>query len=116
MVTKSCLSSPNITQKENLSVTDSQIKNIRSIFKSDIRSMINFLQSNHTQMDGYSLKIISAEFWDNLLKKFKDYNEDDNDIKIFIQDNCVLFNINIVTFLKKFLLYIIRYKTDKLFK
>ena len=77
--------------------------------------MINFLQSNHTQMDGYSLKIISAQFWENLLKKFKDYNADGrDDIEIFIQDNCVLFNINIVTFLKKFLLYIIRHKTDKI--
>ena len=104
----------NVVENENLSVTDSQIKNIRSIFKSDIRSMINFLQSNHTQMDGYSLKIISAEFWENLLLKFKNYNGIINDIEIFIQDNCVLFNINIVTFLKKFLLYIIRHKTDKI--
>ena len=104
----------NIADNENLSVTDSQIKNIRSIFKSDIRSMINFLQSNHTQMDGYSLKIISAEFWENLLLKFKNYNGRIDDIEIFIQDNCVLFNINIVTFLKKFLLYIIRHKTDKI--
>ena len=35
-------------------------------------------------------------------------------VKIFIQDSCVLFNINIVTFLKKFLLFIIRQKTDKI--
>ena len=58
----------NISEKENLSVSDSQLQNIRSIFKSDIRSMINFLQSNHTQIDGNSLKIISAEFWEKLLK------------------------------------------------
>jgi len=101
----------NISEKENLSVSDSQLQNIRSIFKSDIRSMINFLQSNHTQIDGNSLKIISAEFWEKLLKKFK---ESDDNVKIFIQDSCVLFNINIVTFLKKFLLFIIRQKTDKI--
>tara|TARA_Y100000992_G_scaffold301864_1_gene273923 strand:+ start:1036 stop:1971 length:936 start_codon:yes stop_codon:yes gene_type:complete len=101
----------NISEKENLSVSDSQLQNIRSIFKSDIRSMINFLQSNHTQIDGNSLKIISAEFWEKLLEKFK---ESDDNVKIFIQDSCVLFNINIVTFLKKFLLFIIRQKTDKI--
>ena len=61
----------NISEKENLSVSDSQLQNIRSIFKSDIRSMINFLQSNHTQIDGNSLKIISAEFWEKLLEKFQ---------------------------------------------
>ena len=61
----------NIVEKENLSVTDSHLQNIRSIFKSDIRSMINFLQSNHTQIDGNSLKIISSEFWESLLSKFK---------------------------------------------
>jgi len=101
----------NIVEKENLSVTDNHLQNIRSIFKSDIRSMINFLQSNHTQIDGDSLKIISSEFWEKLLKKFKN---DGENIQIFIQDSCVLFNINIVTFLKKFLLYIIRNKTDTL--
>ena len=73
--------------------------------------MINFLQSNHTQIDGNSLKIISSEFWENLLRKFKDDREN---VQIFIQDSCVLFNINIVTFLKKFLLFIIRNKTDKI--
>ena len=53
----------NITKKENLSIKDCQLQNIRSIFKSDIRSMINFLQSNHTQIDGDSLKIILSDFW-----------------------------------------------------
>jgi len=103
----------NITKKENLSIKDCQLQNIRSIFKSDIRSMINFLQSNHTQIDGDSLKIISSDFWEKLLNKFKNNNED---VQIFIQDSCVLFNINIVTFLKKFLLFIIREKTDKITK
>ena len=103
----------NIVEKENLSVTDSHLQNIRSIFKSDIRSMINFLQSNHTQIDGNSLKIISSEFWESLLSKFKN---DGENVQIFIQDSCVLFNINIVTFLKKFLLFIIRNKTDKINK
>ena len=55
--------------------------NIRSIFKSDIRSMINFLQSNHTQIDGNSLKIISSEFWESLLSKFKN---DGENVQIFI--------------------------------
>jgi len=103
----------NIVKKENLSITDTHLQNIRSIFKSDIRSMINFLQSNHTQIDGNSLKIISSEFWNNLLIKFKN---DGENVQIFIQDSCVLFNINIVTFLKKFLLFIIRHKTDKINK
>ena len=103
----------NITENENLSIKDNQLQNIQAIFKSDIRSMINFLQSNHTQIDGDSLKIISAVFWEKLLKKFKNNSED---VQIFIQDSCVLFNINIVTFLKKFLLFIIRKKTDKITK
>lgn len=103
----------NITENENLSIKDNQLQNIQAIFKSDIRSMINFLQSNHTQIDGDSLKIISSVFWEKLLNKFKNNSED---VQIFIQDSCVLFNINIVTFLKKFLLFIIRKKTDKITK
>ena len=36
-----------INKKEKLNVKKKDIKNIQNIFKSDIRSMINFLQSNH---------------------------------------------------------------------
>ena len=49
-----------IVAAENLNISDEHLKNIRSIFKSDIRSMINFLQSNHHQtiMPGFLLSCL----------------------------------------------------------
>ena len=104
----------NIVKSENINVNDSQLQNIKSVYKSDIRSMINFLQSNHTQMDGFSLRIISQEFWKKLFDKFVDKKHTKQEIEVFIQDNCVLFNVNIVTFLKNFMLYIIRNRLNEI--
>ncbi len=104
----------NIVKSENINVNDSQLQNIKSVYKSDIRSMINFLQSNHTQMDGFSLRIISQKFWQKLFDKFVDKKHTKQEIEVFIQDNCVLFNVNIVTFLKNFMLYIIRNRLNEI--
>ena len=39
-----------IIKKENLKITNKQIKDIQYRFKSDIRSMINYIQTNHNNI------------------------------------------------------------------
>ena len=46
-----------IIKKENINITDKQIIAIQENFKSDIRSMINFIQSNHNTI-GLNINII----------------------------------------------------------
>ena len=55
-----------IIQKENIKITNSQIQAVQNMFGSDIRSMINFLQSNHNN-NGLNIKIVSNECWENFI-------------------------------------------------
>ena len=54
----------NIVDKENLEISDESIKSIQSVYQSDIRSMINYIQSNQNILSDY--KIINCEIWDSL--------------------------------------------------
>ena len=102
-----------IIKKENINITDKQIIAIQENFKSDIRSMINFIQSNHNTI-GLNINIIQDSFWKNLIKKMK---KKDKNTKRFIEDNCIKYNIKIKSFIIKFMTYLVKshkkYLTDK---
>jgi len=102
-----------IIKKENINITNNQVMAIQENFKSDIRSMINFIQSNHNTI-GLNINIIQDSFWKNLIKKMK--NKDKN-TKRFIEDNCIKYNIKIKSFIIKFMTYLVKinkkYLTDK---
>ena len=55
-----------IVDGEKINIKSSQLKAIQKTFKSDIRSMINFLQSNHNNMN-ILYEIITDEFWDDII-------------------------------------------------
>jgi len=66
----------NISTCENLHLSDKSLDCIQQLFKSDIRSMINFIQSNQDVLkindDGiYKFSIIENEVWEDLICKFK---------------------------------------------
>jgi DNA polymerase III delta prime subunit len=102
-----------IIKKENINITNKQIIAIQENFKSDIRSMINFIQSNHNTI-GLNINIIQDSFWKNLIKKMK---KKDKNTKRFIEDNCIKYNIKIKSFIIKFMTYLVKshkkYLTDK---
>lgn len=102
-----------IIKKENINITDKQIIAIQENFKSDIRSMINFIQSNHNTI-GLNINIIQDSFWKQLIKKMK---KKDKNTKKFIEDNCIKYNIKIKSFIIKFMTYLVKsnkkYLTDK---
>lgn len=56
----------NINEKENLSLTYQDIDDIRCLFGSDMRSMINFMQSTHGPRE--HMNIIRTVDWQKLLK------------------------------------------------
>lgn len=88
----------NISKMENVNATEDVLASIQKLFKSDIRSMINYMQSNQSNID--TKKIIDIMVWISLhenlnkdkktaIKKFDDiennYNMDTrNIIKGFI--------------------------------
>ena len=99
-----------IIEKEKIAINDKQLLAIQKNFKSDIRSMINFIQSNHSTI-GININIIQASFWQKLVKNIKKDN-----IKEFIQEKCILYNIKSSLFIIKFISYLIqnnKYLDDK---
>ena len=61
-----------VAKLENLNVPSGGIEAIQIMYESDIRSMINYLQSNQNSLDNY--KIIGKENWENLSLSLKNQN------------------------------------------
>ena len=93
-----------IVVEENLKFTDTEIKNIQELFQSDIRSMINYMQSNQ-----YIIKkknIINNEIWTNLIKEIRD----NIDLQLFNKEIIGISNkyeIDIKYIIKTFIVFII---------
>lgn len=100
-----------IVEKENIAINDKQLLAIQKNFKSDIRSMVNFIQSNHSTI-GININIIQDVFWERLIKHIKKKKYDK--IKVFIQENCILYNIKSNMFIIKFISYLIMNNTKYL--
>ena len=97
----------NIIVSESLTISDNQIKNIQKIFNSDIRSMINYIQTNHNNININN--IITNDIWSKLITLFKTTNKSNYYKKVhtFIVEFCKSKYISTTEFIKLFLFYII---------
>jgi len=98
----------NINDKESLNFKNDSLKLIQNLFNSDIRSMINYMQSNENLIN--DKKIIKNELWDTVISSIKE-----NDLKYNIEqinDLSSEYNIEKRNILKNMLNYIIRYKKE----
>ena len=100
----------NTSKKENLSLNDKTIGLIQKLYKSDIRSMINFMQTNQN-ITNNQFNIIQEDIWETEFEKIKK-REKVHDINNYISNVSELYNINKKNIIKDFFNYIIRYKND----
>lgn len=100
----------NICQKEGLNVSNHSLSLIQRLYNSDIRSMINFLQSNQNN-NCNNINIIDENVWNNLYDKFQ-LGEKIEDINGYIETISIKFNIDKKNIIKDFLNYIIRNKSQ----
>jgi replication factor C subunit 3/5 len=104
-----------IVVSESLDINKMQIQNIQKMFNSDIRSMINFIQTNHNNIN--INHIITNDVLEKLILLFKDEKNKNinknifDNIKIFITDYCKHKFISIYEFIKYFIFYIVDEKT-----
>lgn len=100
----------NICEKEELNLDESALISIQKINNSDIRSMLNFMQSNQNLLkDGYQIKIIDNKVWSDLYEKIRN-KEKQSILSSSIQDISIHYNIDKKNIIKDFLNYIIRNK------
>ena len=97
-----------IVETEQINISINQLKSIQSLFKSDIRSMINYLQSNQHK-NFITDKIITNDFWEELINYLKQNKSNETLIK-FIEQKSIDFNINKKNFLKFFINYLLNNK------
>jgi len=102
----------NISTAEKLNLNDKSIQLIQKLYKSDIRSMINFMQSNQN-MDLNDYNIIDSNVWSELYELIKMETELPK-LVAYINDMSIKFNIEKKNIIKDFLNYIIRNKSPEL--
>lgn len=95
-----------INEKENLQYNNETIYLIQKLFNSDIRSMINYMQSNEQLI--YNRKIIQTEVWEKITDDIKNKGLDEN--LQFISKLSNEYNIEKKNIIKNYLNYLIRNK------
>ena len=95
----------NIVEKEQINISDDNIKAIIGIFKSDIRSMINFIQGNHDDT-GLNVNIMTDIKWETFISTLKKIIRKSR--TNYIKKMCIEHNMEIKSFVLDFFLYVIK--------
>jgi DNA polymerase III delta prime subunit len=114
----------NISKSENLNINEKSLECIQNLYKSDIRSMINFMQSNQEKFkldnskynplndkehNNINFSIIDDNVWESLTDKLS--KKTNLDVLISdIHNISIKYNIDKKNIIKDFLNYIIRNK------
>tara|TARA_B100000575_G_C23142062_1_gene664944 strand:- start:2820 stop:3761 length:942 start_codon:yes stop_codon:yes gene_type:complete len=98
-----------IVKKESINITQNQLSSIQNYFKSDIRSMINYIQSNHSN-NMLNINVIKDNFWVKLLKKMKKTSHEK--LIEYAKDKCLFYNIQPRQFIIKLFIYLIYQKKN----
>ena len=108
-----------ISESEKLNIPLKSLSCIQKLYKSDIRSMINFMQSNQDvvklQNNEPILYIIDSDVWDNIIEMIlkgkasgKPFGENIEVLKSYIHKISTEYNIDKKNIINDFLNYIIR--------
>jgi replication factor C subunit 3/5 len=95
-----------ISQSEKLNLSEKSLRLIQRLYGSDIRSMINFIQTNQNITDT-EFNIIDNTIWNKLYEKIKG-KESIELLNHYVDDISVMYNIDKKNIIKNFLNYIIR--------
>jgi len=95
-----------ISSSEKLNLTEKSLYLIQKLHKSDIRSMINFIQSNQNIKED-NIYIIDDNVWNKLYTMFKK-GDDINKLLLFVNNTSITYNIDKKNIIKDFFNYIIR--------
>ena len=105
-----------ISDNEKLNISHKSLLCIQKLYRSDIRSMINFIQSNQDVMKNSAecetiVTIIDNDVWDNLLGKLTKREKIENTCT-YVHLISIKYNVDKKNIIKDFLNYIIRNKTQ----
>jgi len=98
----------NIALSENINFSKKDLENIQTLYQSDIRSMINFMQSNQdiVKCENHKINIIDNNVWVQFIDILKKQSLEIS--QQFVQNISIQYNIDKKNIIKDFLNYIIR--------
>jgi len=94
-----------IIDAENLDIDETSIDAIQTIYNSDIRSMINFIQLNQN-LDEWGNTIIKSTVWEKLHDMIK--TENCKDVSKYIHAICIQYNMDKKNIIQTYFNYILR--------
>jgi len=100
-----------IAENENLNITAESICSIQQLYKSDIRSMINFMQSNQNILKT-DFHVIDNDVWEKLYAIFETKPADLKPIFEFVQEISNKYNIDKKNIVKYYINFVIRNKPN----
>ena len=92
-----------INTSESLNASVETLNSIQRLFKSDIRSMINYMQSNQDRLD--KCKVVDDQIWEQLSSNLKNNKKNADNYINYIEEN---YDIDIRNIVKDYLNYVIR--------
>ena len=98
-----------VNVKENLNIPRIKIEYIQKLYNSDIRSMINYIQSNQNIIHEHNVVDISV--WEELTEIIKNYDSYKKGTER-LEEISNKYNIEIKNIIKDYLNYIIRFKSN----
>jgi replication factor C subunit 3/5 len=101
-----------ISLKENLNISEDIIISIQKLYKSDIRSMINYMQTNQDSFNK-NFNIINDSVLENI---YDNLTENIQNIMSLIKNISIKYNIDNKNIIKYFVNYIIRNKKELITK
>lgn len=99
-----------INENEKLKLTRFQLETIHNIYKSDMRGMINYIQSN--QLAIYNTKVIDNVIFSNIDKLIN--NNDNKNFNKYFNEILNEYNIDLDTIIKQYCNYIIKIHIEKI--
>ena len=94
-----------ICTDENIIIDDEKLSFIQKMYKSDMRSMINYIQSNKDNIS--NLKVLNTSVWLELTQLLTIQNNHTHIVNFF-EHICDTYNIDIKNVIKDYLIYIIQ--------
>ena len=107
-----------ISDTEQLNMSYKSVSSIQKLYRSDIRSMINFMQSNQDifkikSENDSNMYIIDDDIWENLIEKITKREKLETTCA-YVHSISIKYNIDKKNIIKDFLNYIIRNKSKNL--
>lgn len=99
-----------IVDEEKLLLNNQNVGLIQQLYKSDIRSMVNFMQTNQNIQEK-DMNIIQESIWEDFYQRICTQDSVKN-IEQYIHSISILYNINKKNIIKDFFNYMIRKKCD----